>query len=248
MANFVPKAAFCAIKSAYALVKDHENFAATVERCRATEQLYSEAALALATQRSEHGCWFPSVVCLGRLPILEPSHCRDARTIFSTEHVKEGSQLPRQLAKAFLEQLEREHGHVLIHVCCQCDSNHALDSNALILVNEICVSHGLSWHRLMMKRADGSVILAIPLDKDRTIWISDQRSHRRWTLRILVAVVAPINTHSAGLVGGPLLGMKYAAAFNVRLRGLFARFAVQIAFFVPVVFWIFENLHGPEPL
>jgi hypothetical protein len=55
----------------------------------------------------------------------------------------------------------------LIHVCCKCDSNSALDSNALILVNEKCATHGQSWHRLMISQPDGSLILAMPLDKSR---------------------------------------------------------------------------------
>jgi hypothetical protein len=77
--------------------------------------------------------------------------------------------LPRQLTKSFLEQLEREHGAALVHVCCKCDNNSALDSNALILVNEECAIHGRSWHRLMLSQSDGSLILAMPLDKNRTI-------------------------------------------------------------------------------
>jgi hypothetical protein len=75
--------------------------------------------------------------------------------------------LPRQLTKLFLEQLEREHGGILVHVCCKCDTNNALDSNALILVNEECSTHGQSWHRVMIRQADGSLILAMPLDKTR---------------------------------------------------------------------------------
>jgi hypothetical protein len=74
--------------------------------------------------------------------------------------------VPRQLTQAFLEQLEREHGAALVHVCCKCDNSPALDSNALILVNEVCATHGQSWHRLMMHQPDGSYILAIPLDKN----------------------------------------------------------------------------------
>jgi hypothetical protein len=77
--------------------------------------------------------------------------------------------MPRQLTKAFLEELERKLGGALVHVCCKCDNNSALDSNALILVNEECPTHGRSWHRLMMRQADGSLILAIPLDKNRTV-------------------------------------------------------------------------------
>jgi hypothetical protein len=76
--------------------------------------------------------------------------------------------LPQQLTKAFLEQLEREHGASLVHVCCMCDHDKALDSNALILVNEECPTHGRSWHRLMIKHIDGSLVLAMPLDKNRT--------------------------------------------------------------------------------
>jgi hypothetical protein len=75
--------------------------------------------------------------------------------------------VPRQLTQAFLDQLEREHGAKLVHVCCECEPNRALDSNALILVNEECAVHGRSWHRLMMKMPDGSLKLAIPLDKNR---------------------------------------------------------------------------------
>jgi hypothetical protein len=77
--------------------------------------------------------------------------------------------LPLQLTKSFLEQLEREHGAALVHVCCKCDPNSALDSNALILVNEECAIHGRSWHRLMLSQPDGSLVLALPLDKNRTI-------------------------------------------------------------------------------
>jgi hypothetical protein len=77
--------------------------------------------------------------------------------------------VPRQLTEAFLEQLEREHGATLVHVCCKCDINPALDSNALILVNEECGVHGRSWHRLMLKQADESLTLAIPLDKNRKV-------------------------------------------------------------------------------
>ena len=77
--------------------------------------------------------------------------------------------LPRQLTKLFLEQLEREHGATLVHVCCKCDNNSALDSNALIFVNEECATHGRSWHRLMIRQSDGSLILAMPLDKNRPV-------------------------------------------------------------------------------
>jgi hypothetical protein len=77
--------------------------------------------------------------------------------------------MPRQLTKAFLDQLEREHGGSIIHVCCKCDENSALDSNALILVNEECATHGQSWHRLMLRTPNGSLVLAIPLDKTRTV-------------------------------------------------------------------------------
>jgi hypothetical protein len=77
--------------------------------------------------------------------------------------------VPRQLTKEFLEQLERKHGASIVHVCCKCDENQALDSNALILVNEECPIHGRSWHRLMLKQADGSLTLAIPLDKTRAM-------------------------------------------------------------------------------
>ena len=80
---------------------------------------------------------------------------------------KELTALPRQLTKSFLEQLEREHGGTLVHACCKCDNNSALDSNALILVNEECAIHGQYWHRLMIREADGSLKLAMPLDKNR---------------------------------------------------------------------------------
>ena len=73
--------------------------------------------------------------------------------------------LPRQLTQAFLEQLEREHGGSMVHVCCECDNDRALDSNALILLNEECPTHGRSWHRLMLKQPDGSLTLAMPLSK-----------------------------------------------------------------------------------
>jgi len=75
--------------------------------------------------------------------------------------------VPRQLTQAFLDQLEREHGATLIHVCCKCEPDKALDSNALILINETCPIHRRSWHRLMMKTPDGSLKLAMPLDKIR---------------------------------------------------------------------------------
>ena len=76
--------------------------------------------------------------------------------------------MPKQLAKSFLEQLEREHGAELVSVCCKCEKDPALDSNALILLNEDCATHGRSWHRLMIRQADGSLVLALPLDKDRS--------------------------------------------------------------------------------
>jgi|HubBroStandDraft_4_1064222.scaffolds.fasta_scaffold289002_2 hypothetical protein len=72
-----------------------------------------------------------------------------------------------KLAKSFLEQLEREHGPILVHVCCICEPDSALDSNALILFNEECPIHGRSWHRLMARQPDGSLKLAMPLDKLR---------------------------------------------------------------------------------
>jgi hypothetical protein len=79
------------------------------------------------------------------------------------------SGVPRQLTKAFFEQLERKLGGSLVHVCCKCNDNSALDSNALILVNEDCATLGRSWHRLMMRQPDDSLVLAIPLDKNRTV-------------------------------------------------------------------------------
>jgi hypothetical protein len=75
--------------------------------------------------------------------------------------------MPRQLTTAFLEELERKHGATLIHVCCKCEIDYRLDSNALILVNETCLTHGDSWHRLMMKHSDGSLTLAMPLHKNQ---------------------------------------------------------------------------------
>jgi hypothetical protein len=75
--------------------------------------------------------------------------------------------MPRKLTQAFLDQLEREHGAKLVHVCCKCDVNPTLDSNALILVNEECAIHDRSWHRLMMRQSDGELILAMPLNKTR---------------------------------------------------------------------------------
>jgi hypothetical protein len=77
--------------------------------------------------------------------------------------------MPHQLTRAFLDQLEREHGASLVHVCCKCDVNPTLDSNALILINEECPTHRQSWHRLMMKTPDGSLVLALPLDKIREV-------------------------------------------------------------------------------
>ena len=71
-------------------------------------------------------------------------------------------------AKSFLEQLEREHGSPLLHICCKCENNTDLDSNALVLFNEECPTHGRSWHRLMAKQPDGSLKLALPLDKLRS--------------------------------------------------------------------------------
>jgi hypothetical protein len=65
--------------------------------------------------------------------------------------------------------LERQHGATLVHICCKCDNNTVLDSNALILVNEECAIHGQSWHRLMLSQPDGSLILALPLNKNRTV-------------------------------------------------------------------------------
>ena len=72
-----------------------------------------------------------------------------------------------RMARSFLEQLEREYGASLVHVCCQCEPDKALDSNALILFNEECHIHGNSWHRLMMRQPDGSLTLAMRLDKRR---------------------------------------------------------------------------------
>lgn len=77
--------------------------------------------------------------------------------------------MPRQLTKAFLEELENKLGGALIHVCCKCDIDLILDSNAMILVNEDCTTHGRSWHRLMIRQPDGSLLLAIPLDKGRAV-------------------------------------------------------------------------------
>jgi hypothetical protein len=31
-----------------------------------------------------------------------------------------------KLAKSFLEQLEREHGAILVHICCKCEPDSAL--------------------------------------------------------------------------------------------------------------------------
>lgn len=70
-----------------------------------------------------------------------------------------------RLAKSFLEQLEREHGATLIHICCKCDGKPAEDSKALLLFNEKCPIHGDSWHRLMKKLPDGSLEQAMPLTR-----------------------------------------------------------------------------------
>jgi hypothetical protein len=70
-------------------------------------------------------------------------------------------------AKSFLEQLEREHGATLAYICCRCEDNRELDSNVLILFNRECPVHGRSWHRLMVRQPDGSLKLALPLDKQR---------------------------------------------------------------------------------
>jgi len=77
--------------------------------------------------------------------------------------------VPQQLTKAFLEELEREHGAKLVHVCCKCDGEPALDSNSLILINEECPTHGRSWHRLMLKQPDGSLMMAMPLNKNKKV-------------------------------------------------------------------------------
>jgi hypothetical protein len=50
-----------------------------------------------------------------------------------------------------------------------------------------------------------------------------------------VAVVAPMDIHSIGSVRGPLLNIKHAATFCLRIGRLLARVAVQITFFVPIV-------------
>jgi hypothetical protein len=68
-----------------------------------------------------------------------------------------------RLAKSFLEQLEREHGAILIHICCKCDGKPAEDAKALLLFNEKCPIHGDAWHRLMKKLPDGSYEQAMPL-------------------------------------------------------------------------------------
>jgi hypothetical protein len=72
-----------------------------------------------------------------------------------------------RVAQSFLEQLERDYGAALVHVCCKCEEDRALESNALLLFNEDCAIHGRSWHRLMMRQPDGSLTLAMPLDKNR---------------------------------------------------------------------------------
>jgi hypothetical protein len=64
---------------------------------------------------------------------------------------------------------EHDYGTALVHVCCKCEDDLILDSNALILFNEHCLTHGNSWHRLMMTQPDGSLILAMPIDKNRKI-------------------------------------------------------------------------------
>ena len=78
-----------------------------------------------------------------------------------------------------MEQLEREYGAALIHICCKCEKDEDLESNALILFNEYCSTHGNSWHRLMLAQADGSFILAMPVDKNRKIQrIPEQKINR----------------------------------------------------------------------
>jgi hypothetical protein len=68
-----------------------------------------------------------------------------------------------KIATSFIEQLERDHGATIVHVCCKCDGNIQLDSKARLLFNEECQTHGNSWHRLMIQQHDGSLKQAMPL-------------------------------------------------------------------------------------
>jgi hypothetical protein len=65
--------------------------------------------------------------------------------------------------KAFIEQLEREHGATHVHICCECDGQPNVDSKTRLLFNEECPTHGRAWHRLMIRQPNGSLVHAMPL-------------------------------------------------------------------------------------
>jgi hypothetical protein len=69
------------------------------------------------------------------------------------------------LTKRFLDQLQRESGGTLVHVCCLCDPKPDLDKKSLILFNESCPVHGDTWHRLMVRHDGGRLELAAKLKK-----------------------------------------------------------------------------------
>jgi len=79
--------------------------------------------------------------------------------------VQERGGLPQLLAKVLLEQPGHEDGVTLVDIRCKCHENSTFDAQTLILINEECEIHRISWHRPMVKHADGSVSPALPLKK-----------------------------------------------------------------------------------
>jgi hypothetical protein len=45
----------------------------------------------------------------------------------------------------------------IINVCCMCEPDDKRDDESLVLVSRECPKHGRTWHRPMIKRADGSL-------------------------------------------------------------------------------------------
>ncbi len=52
------------------------------------------------------------------------------------------------------------------YVCCHCEPDDRLDSNALFLIRKVCRSHGECWHRRMMVGPDGQKKLAAPVRRN----------------------------------------------------------------------------------
>lgn len=50
------------------------------------------------------------------------------------------------------------------YVCWHCVPGTELDRDALVLFRRECHKHGPCWHRKMVRHADGSLALAIPLE------------------------------------------------------------------------------------